>query len=126
MNAATISDLEAALYATISKEGAALNSSTAAIEPVLRDGEGVHNREEGMRRDARALVQTLSAREHTVLEGLTRGYDLKTIAANLGLNSRTVEVYRMKACEKLGAKSDVELVWFGIYADIVSINRPSN
>lgn len=126
MTALTVNDLEAALYATISEGESALKSSTPAIASGSKGGEGVLNREEGMRRDARALVQTLSPREHTVLEALTRGYDLKTIAANLGLNSRTVEVYRMKACEKLGAQSDVELVWFGIYADIASMDRPSN
>ena len=80
----------------------------------------VHDLEEGMQKDARSQIARLSPREHSVLKLLTSGYDIKGTARHLALNSRTVEVYRTKALEKLGAKSELELVWFGIYAGLNS------
>lgn len=122
MTALDVNALNAAIYATMMGQGedSALLAASSAGNPIAI--EGVVNREEGMRRDARALVRTLSPRELTVVRFLTRGYDLKAIAELLSLNLRSVEVYRTKACQKLGAESDIEVVWFGIYADIASMN----
>lgn len=50
---------------------------------------------------ARTQVGALTQREHEVLEGLACGYPNKTIGYDLGISSRTVEVYRANAMEKL-------------------------
>ena len=44
----------------------------------------------------------LTQREQEVFEGLACGYPNKTIAYDLGISSRTVEVYRANVMEKLG------------------------
>lgn len=51
---------------------------------------------------AKTQVASLTQREQEVLEGLACGYPNKTIAYDLGISSRTVEVYRANAMEKLG------------------------
>ncbi|MEP9357996.1 response regulator [Sphingomonas sp. KR3-1] len=55
--------------------------------------------------DARALLASLSMREREVLEGLATGYPNKTIAYDLGISPRTVEVHRANLMQKLGARS---------------------
>lgn len=54
------------------------------------------------RRDwATAAIGQLTPREQEVLDGLACGYPNKTIAFDLGISARTVEVYRANAMEKL-------------------------
>lgn len=50
---------------------------------------------------ARTQIAALTQREREVLEGLACGYPNKTIAYDLGISSRTVEVYRANVMEKL-------------------------
>ncbi len=50
---------------------------------------------------AKTKVASLTQREQEVLDGLACGYPNKTIAYDLGISSRTVEVYRANAMEKL-------------------------
>ena len=50
---------------------------------------------------AKTQVASLTQREQEVLEGLACGYPNKTIAYDLDISSRTVEVYRANAMEKL-------------------------
>jgi two-component system response regulator FixJ len=54
---------------------------------------------------ARTQVAALTQREREVLEGLACGYPNKTIAYDLAISSRTVEVYRANAMEKLAVAS---------------------
>ncbi len=54
---------------------------------------------------ARTQVAALTERERQVLDGLACGYPNKTIAYDLGISSRTVEVYRANAMEKLDVAS---------------------
>ena len=63
----------------------------------LADREGRRQREEWARTQAAKLTE----REREVLEGLACGYPNKTIAYDLGISSRTVEVYRANLMEKL-------------------------
>jgi two-component system response regulator FixJ len=63
----------------------------------MADREGRRQREEW----ARTQVAKLTEREQEVLEGLACGYPNKTIAYDLGISSRTVEVYRANVMEKL-------------------------
>lgn len=52
----------------------------------------------------------LAPREREVLDCILAGLLNKQIAAHLGISIKTVEVYRSRVMEKLGAKSLVELV----------------
>lgn len=54
---------------------------------------------------ARTQIATLSMREREVLEGLVAGFPNKTIAYDLGISPRTVEVHRANLMQKLGARS---------------------
>jgi two-component system response regulator FixJ len=72
-------------------------------------------RVEGAQHDAeraaiRERLTALSNRERQVLEGLIDGYPNKTIAYDLGISPRTVEIYRANLMTKMGAKSLSELV----------------
>lgn len=51
---------------------------------------------------AKAQLGRLTAREQEVLDGLACGYPNKTIAYDLGISARTVEVYRANVMDKLG------------------------
>ena len=56
-------------------------------------------------KDAEARLNVLTARERDVLCGLANGLPNKTIAYDLGISPRTVEIHRANVMEKLGARS---------------------
>lgn len=55
--------------------------------------------------DATVAVASLTARERDVLQGLAKGLPNKTIAYDLGISSRTVEVHRANLMSKLKVRS---------------------
>lgn len=55
--------------------------------------------------EARIKLASLTGRERDVLNGLVAGYPNKTIAHDLGISPRTVEIYRANMMEKLRARS---------------------
>ncbi|HEY0630362.1 MAG TPA: response regulator [Sphingomicrobium sp.] len=55
--------------------------------------------------EARVRLQSLTPREHDVLEGLVRGHPNKTIAYDLDISPRTVEIHRANLMTKLGVAS---------------------
>ena len=50
-------------------------------------------------------LNVLTTREHEVLEGLVRGFPNKTIAYDLGISARTVEIHRANLMTKLNVRS---------------------
>ena len=55
--------------------------------------------------EARARLGALTPREHDVLQGLVRGHPNKTIAYDLGISPRTVEIHRANLMTKLEVAS---------------------
>ena len=55
--------------------------------------------------EARVRVAALTPRERDILDGLARGFPNKTIAYDLGISPRTVEVHRANVMAKLGVHS---------------------
>ena len=56
-------------------------------------------------RDATIRLQALTGRERDVLDGLAQGLPNKTIAYDLGISPRTVEIHRANLMTKLGVRS---------------------
>jgi two-component system response regulator FixJ len=72
--------------------------------------EGFARIEQSGRRRARAdeakvRLEALTPREADVLQGLVRGHPNKTIAYDLGISPRTVEIHRANLMTKLGVAS---------------------
>jgi two-component system response regulator FixJ len=59
----------------------------------------------GRKKDAEVKLQALTPRERDVLEGLAHGLPNKTIAYDLGISPRTVEIHRANLMTKLGVRS---------------------
>ena len=57
-----------------------------------------------------AHLQTLTAREREVLDLMTQGKQNKSIAQDLGVSPRTVEIHRARVMEKMNAQSVAQLV----------------
>jgi len=55
--------------------------------------------------EAQVRLQALTRRERDVLEGLVRGHPNKTIAYDLDISPRTVEIHRANLMSKLGVAS---------------------
>jgi two-component system response regulator FixJ len=65
-----------------------------------------------------AKLALLSPRELQVLEGLLAGLPNKTIAYNLEISPRTVEIHRARVMDKMGARSLSELIRFALAAGV--------
>jgi two-component system response regulator FixJ len=66
--------------------------------------EQAHHAEERLA-EAQIRLEALSGREREVLEGLAKGFPNKTIAYDLGISPRTVEIHRANLMTKLGVTS---------------------
>jgi len=64
-------------------------------------------------------LAALSNRERQVLEGLVAGNANKTIAFDLGISPRTVEIYRANLMTKMAANSLSDLVRMAMVAGIL-------
>lgn len=61
----------------------------------------------------------LSARERQVLDGLVAGHPNKTIAYDLGISPRTIEIYRANVMTKMEASSLSDLVRMALTAGVL-------
>jgi two-component system response regulator FixJ len=86
-----------------------------AVRSALEQGAG---EEGGDAASIASRVALLSERERQVLDGLIAGHPNKTIAYDLGISPRTVEVYRANVMTKMQAKSLSELIRLAILAQI--------
>ncbi len=82
-------------------EKAVLLSAIESAFERLDDAEG----RAGRAADAAVLLAGLTAREQDVLKGLAHGLPNKTIAYDLGISPRTVEVHRANLMTKLSVRS---------------------
>ncbi|TPG41024.1 DNA-binding response regulator [Sphingomonas koreensis] len=77
-------------------------------------------------REALLRVAVLTSREQDVLRELARGHPNKTIAYDLGISPRTVEVHRANLMSKLGARSLSEALRIAFAAQLgADKHRPS-
>jgi two-component system response regulator FixJ len=91
-----------------------------AVRSALEQGAG---EEGGDAASVTARIALLSERERQVLDGLIAGHPNKTIAIELGISPRTVEVYRANVMTKMQAKSLSELIRLAILAQVPARGR---
>lgn len=82
------------------EKAALLDALAEGLERIKR-GEASRDRA----RDASTRLQALTGREREVLDGLAQGLPNKTIAYDLGISPRTVEIHRSNLMSKLGVRS---------------------
>jgi two-component system response regulator FixJ len=76
------------------------------------------NEEEPERVAATAKLALLSPREREVLAGLLAGLPNKSIAYDLAISPRTVEIHRARVMDKMGARSLSELIRLALAAGV--------
>ena len=74
--------------------------------------------DEALSTDARS--RSLSAREREVLQVLAEGKSMKEVAAVLGISPRTVEFHKYRLMDRLGVKTNAELVQYAVRTGLIS------
>jgi len=90
----------------------------AAVRAAL----SLHEREaqrEAEKTEIHGRIDALSNRERQVLGGLVAGHPNKTIAYDLGISPRTVEIYRANVMTKMQAASLSDLVRMALIAGVI-------
>lgn len=77
------------------------------IEAIERGLEKINRKDQSTKseHEAKVRIAALTAREQDVLRELVRGHPNKTIAYDLGISPRTVEVHRANVMSKLDVRS---------------------
>jgi RNA polymerase sigma factor (sigma-70 family) len=79
-------------------------------------------RAQTIRREIRQRLSLLSAKERQVLDCVAEGKANRQIAAELGVSVRAIEVRRSKLMRKLGVKTPLDLIYYGVAAaDLTAI-----
>jgi two-component system, NarL family, response regulator NreC len=68
-------------------------------------------------------ARRLSGREEQVLRLVAHGFTNREIAAKLGVSVKTVETFRARVCEKVGARTRAELVGYALRVGLVSADE---
>jgi two-component system response regulator FixJ len=89
----------------------------ASVEAALSRIESTGQRDPAMDA-ALAKLELLSPREREVLGGLLAGLPNKTIAYDLAISPRTVEIHRARVMDKMGARSLSELIRLALAAGL--------
>ncbi len=95
-----------------------LGAVRAAINAHANDSE-----RQALNTEVNSRIASLSNREREVLEGLVAGRPNKTIAYDLGISPRTVEIYRANLMTKMGAASLSDLVRMALLAGMLDTNN---
>jgi two-component system response regulator FixJ len=90
----------------------------AAVRTALSD-QAASQEEQALRASIVRRLELLSARERQVLDGLVAGHPNKTIAFDLGISPRTIEIYRANVMTKMEAASLSELVRMALTAGVL-------
>ncbi len=72
-----------------------------------------------------SILDALGPREAEILRQIAIGASDSEIAKSLNLSLKTVQNYHYRIKEKIGARTDAQLVWIAISAGIVEADRAS-
>jgi two-component system response regulator FixJ len=89
----------------------------ASVEAALSQLETAGERDPAAQA-AQAKLDLLSPREREVLEGLLAGLPNKTIAYDLAISPRTVEIHRARVMDKMGARNLSQLIRLALAAGL--------
>lgn len=89
-----------------------------AVRAALRD-QASQQEQRALRTSIEERLVQLSSRERQVLDGLVLGHPNKTIAYDLNISPRTVEIYRANVMTKMDANSLSDLVRKALIAGIL-------
>ncbi len=95
------------------EEGVLVGSLDRAFQLLKDRGEKA-----GRKRQAQERVSVLTAREHEVLRGLMAGMPNKTLARQLDISLRTVEMHRANMMDRLAVGSLAEALTIGVQAGV--------
>ncbi|HTJ02140.1 MAG TPA: helix-turn-helix transcriptional regulator, partial [Methylovirgula sp.] len=77
-------------------------------------------------RSSRSVLDTLGPRETEILRQIANGATDQEIAKALNLSLKTVHNYHYKIRDKIGARTDAQLVWLAINAGAVEASAALN
>jgi two-component system response regulator FixJ len=89
-----------------------------AVRTALSNQVAEHQNQ-ALRLNIEQRIARVSARERQVLDGLVAGHPNKTIAFDLGISPRTIEIYRANVMSKMEAASLSDLVRMALTAGIL-------
>jgi len=96
----------------------------AAVRSALSE-QASDQEHQAIRSSIEQRLALLSGRERQVLEGLVAGHPNKTIAYNLGISPRTIEIYRANVMTKMEASSLSDLVRMALTAGVLGKAQPT-
>lgn len=97
------------------EEGALISAVLGALNRYAQD-----SKRDLERTTIEERIAALSQRQRQVLLGLVAGHPNKTIAFDLGISPRTVEIYRANVMTKMQAKSLSDLVRMALVAGLLN------